>query len=217
VNFEPPTPAASDQGPPAPGFAQQLVARSGFVVYEGGRTVFDESVLVYRARTRKHWPDFDISDHVGRALAVVRVQGPRSLLGQRRPSEILDLGGSRLLRVRPINKMFSQTFEISGVANAHFVAKGSGRTATIEANGERFGAVAGSSFRGMANSQLSIVDHADRQVGVIKSYRRGGLMRRVDDYVVSIEPTLRGPLRRSILAIPTVVAMIRRAQEQAAS
>ncbi|MGI9598624.1 MAG: hypothetical protein ACR2QK_20835, partial [Acidimicrobiales bacterium] len=54
------------------------MAKSGFVVYEGGRSIFDESVLVYLSRPKNQWPDFDIVDHLGRALGASRRQVPRT-------------------------------------------------------------------------------------------------------------------------------------------
>lgn len=217
MSFEPPAPGANVPIPPPPNFAQGLVARSGAVVYEGGRSVFDESVMVYRARQKKQWPGFDVVDHVGRPLAVILAQGQSTMFTVMRRVIVMDLGGSPLLTVQPANKLFSNLFDVSGVASATFTKKGSGRKMSIMSNNERFGVIAGSAISGLLSDRLTILDDREQEVAVVRSFRRGRRMSQVHDFVVSVDPALRGPLRRLLIAAPPILAVVRRLHEQSAA
>lgn len=210
----PPRPATVGQEPPPPGRAQRLVARAGFVVYEAGRSIFDEPVLVYLARTSTHWPDFDVVDHVGRVLGHARLQVRRSARLTAGPITLFDPGGHRLLSVRPESKLFRFAYRISGVASADYVMRSLGSSElVIEAGNERLGSVLGRGFRGLSGSHLSLLDHDRRQVGEIRTFvEHRRLLAPVDSFVVRYEPALRGDLRRLSLAAPMVIALIRRAR-----
>lgn len=212
----PPSPSSSG-APPPPGKAQQLVARSGFVLYEGGNSVFDESVLVYMAKTKKQWPDADITDHVGRPLGAVRIQVRRSLqpVG---PTAIFDPGGARILHVTRRTSFFNHSYDVTGVSQATYGgATIGGKELLIEANSERYGSIRGSSFRGLSGSRLEILDQDRNQVGAIRSFSANNSpFVSLDHYVMSIDPSVRGEFRRLLVVAPLIAAFVKRTQQNQA-
>lgn len=200
--------------PPPPGKAERLVAQSGFVVYEGGSSLFDESVLVYVARTRDLWPEFDIYDHVGRPLGYSRNvpdSGPVLLerWSQDR-SAYYDHGHNELLRVANSG---NSVFNVTGGATCRVVSewKNMGNM-IISANNEPYGAVVGPRYRGLTDSTLRILDARQAQVGAIKVLEEGRWPNSIRHYVVSVEAGLRGELRSIAIAVPTMVAVIKEQQ-----
>ena len=191
-----------------------MVARSGFVLYEGGRSVFDESVLVYLAGPKSVWPDATITDHVGRMLGAVRMQVRRSFQAPG-PTGIFDTGGARVLHISRRTSFFSYSFDVSGVAHASYSgATIGGRELVMEANNERFGSVRGPSYRGLAGTHLEILDQDRNQVGAIRSFTTStSIFRSTDDYVMSIDPSVHGEFRRLLVAAPVIAAFMKRIQQ----
>ncbi len=209
----PPISAHRGPGPPPPNLAQQLVARSGFVLYEGGRSVFDESVLVYQAKHKSSWPNCDITDHVGRTLGLIRRQG-RGGFAKQGPAAVFDPGGAELLRVAQGTKRFNFVFDVTGVASARYETSTiGGREMVIEANNERFGSIRGPAYRGMTASTMEILDQNRNPVGGIRSISAGSSFSSWDHYVMSIKPHVGGELRRLLIAAPLVIAFAKRAQQ----
>ncbi len=200
--------------PPPPGRAEKLVAQSGFVVYEGGNSVFDESLLVYIARPHKQWPDFDVCDHVGRPLAYSRSERRSSMFKRRNPVVYYDQRMNQILHIRSTMGGFSMAFEVSGVANCR-VSGGPTRMGrlVIEANNEQYGTIIGSRMRGMLASSIEIVDDRENRIAAIRSFGDGGLFSKVWHYVMSIEPGLRGELRRTLVGVPSIIATVRSQQQ----
>ncbi len=209
-NFEPPTPSPAPGGPmpPPPNLAQQLVSQAGFAVYEGGHSMFDEPVLVFLARPKRSWPDFDVTDHVGRGLGFAQVSVRRGMVLTRR-SDVMDTSGTSVLGIKP-KVGFSLSFTVSGVANASLRARSPGLV--IETGGMRIGAVGGSRFLGLGGDRLTLLDDQERPVGTFRSFKRGGLFDRVDDFVVSLDRKCPDYLRDLVPALPTIIVMIRRDQ-----
>ncbi|MGB5758878.1 MAG: hypothetical protein WBM50_18340 [Acidimicrobiales bacterium] len=206
----PPPPGPTTDGPiPPPGRAQRLVAGSGFVVYERGRSIFDESVLVYLARSGRDIGHFDVVDHVGRPLGASRPEERLQFFTPRRSTVLIDPGGSELLRVVAERGWMKYVFAVSGVANARFETASAGLSELrITSNGERFGGVIGRGIRGLAATDLAILDHNGIEVGRIRVHRRQ-IWSPARDYVVSTKPGRRDELRRLIPAVPVVLATLR--------
>ena len=179
--------------------------------------MFDESVLVYLAAPKKQWPDAKVTDHVGRMLGAVRIQVRRSFQSAG-PTAILDPGGARVLHIARRTSFFNFTFDVSGVANATYGgATMGGRELVIEANNERFGSVRGPSYRGLSGNHLEILDPDRNQVGAIRSFSTGtSLFTTSDDYVMSIDPSVRGEFRRLLVAAPVIAAFMKRTQQNQA-
>ncbi len=208
----PPEPAHRGPNPPPPNKAQQLVARSGFVLYEGGRSVFDESVLVYLAKHKTRWPDCDITDHVGRRLGAVRQKHRRRWVSNSQTS-VFDAGGSQLLHVTPRPGLFSFLFDVSGVANGRYRSTSiTARELVIEANNERFGSIRGPSFQGMGAGKIEILDQREEPVGAIRSMSAGSSFSSWDHYVMSIDPQVGGDFRRLLVAAPLIASLVKRTQ-----
>ncbi len=213
----PPPPGPTTGGPiPPPGRAQHLVASSGFVVYEAGRSIFDESVLVYLARSRWDLGDFDVVDHVGRPLGASRSEEARQFLTPSRATVLIDPGGSELLRVVAERGWMKFVFAVGGVANARFETASAGLSELrITSNAERFGCVVGQGVRGLAASELAILDHHRLEVGRIRVHRRRSWSP-ARDYVVSMKPGQRDELRRLLPAVPLVLARLRETRRKRA-
>lgn len=213
---EPLRPAPSGDTQPPVGVVRRLVERSGFVVYEPGTTLFNESVLVYVARPkRREWPGFDVYDHLGRPMATIRREVASRLSTTRGPCNLFDRDGARLLRIEPRFHPFKPVIDVSGIAEARF---SSGTTIfaglTISANREPFGRISGDRLRGLHGRGFTIQDHNRTPVGAIRIDGDGLFRKHVESYVVRLDTGLDGPLRRLILAAPPVLAMVRRAQHQ---
>lgn len=210
-----PPPVPPEAEPPDPSRAQDLVARSGFTVYEPGRTVFDQPVLVYLPRRGKRWSDFDIVDHVGRPLArEVKTKDPR-LLSVGVPSRIVDTYNNPILEIRPKSGRFLSTdFEVLGAANGMFSQRVTlASRLTIEANAEPFGAIIGGRLSGFSGN-MEIEDHDKNIVGEIRQYRLTRNPFSMDKaLVMGIDPLLRGELRRLLVAAPPILFAIRRQQQ----
>lgn len=188
------------------------MARSGFVLYEGGRSVFDESVLVYLAKHKTRWPDCDITDHVGRQLGAVRLQH-RARWAGRGPASVFDAGGSRLLHVMPRPSLFSFLFDVSGVAEGRYRSTSfTAKEMVIEANNERFGSIRGPSFQGMTATKMEILDQREQPVGAIRSMSAGSSFSSWDHYVMSIDPQVSGEFRRLLVVAPLIAAFVKRTQ-----
>jgi hypothetical protein len=205
-------PSPEDRQPP-PGRAQGLVARSGAVVYEEGRSLFDEPVLVYLgSSTGGSGVRFAVQDHVGQARGWCRAE-PRRGLAVNLATEVFDVGPAPVLRVRPRPFRPRRSYRIEGVATALVNSSLGGRELSLEADGERLGLLRGSGLRGVNAAEIQILDHADRRVGRIWTGReRVGLLSRAQSYVLDVEPGLRGELRRLLAAAPVVIESIRRAR-----
>ncbi len=117
-------PSTSGDDPPPPGAAQGLVARAGFVVYEGGRSVFDESVLVYIAHHQRSWPNAEVVDHVGRPLGAVRRRQNHGLLRTTPLFRITDPAGGKLFDVVAKNRLLSRRYVVTGVAAVDVLVPG---------------------------------------------------------------------------------------------
>jgi hypothetical protein len=216
--YEPPLPSSGGAPPPPPGKAQQLVARSGFVLYEGGNSVFDESVLVYMAKpSKKMWPDADITDHVGKPLGAVRMQTRRSFQSAG-PTTVFDHGGTRILHILRKTSFFNYSYEVTGVSEgAYGGATIGGKELLIEANNERYGSVRGPSFRGLGSSRLEILDQDRNQVGAIRSFRAStSPFVSLNHYVMSVDPSVRGEFRRLLVAAPVIAEFVKRTQQNQA-
>ena len=87
-----------------------MVARSGFVVYEGGNSIFDESVLVFLARPRGALPGFDIFDHVGRPLGQASSSQRNPLFELDAETVYYDTDMNELLRVTATIGGFKSVF-----------------------------------------------------------------------------------------------------------
>ncbi|MEM7272894.1 MAG: hypothetical protein AAF547_07435 [Actinomycetota bacterium] len=206
------------QLPPAPNRAQALVAKAGYTVYEAGRTLFDQPVLVYLPRKARRWPDYDIVDHVGRPLGAELKVGTPSPFEVTAPSRIVDSFGSPVLEIRPSRHLLRTEFAITGVATGSFVVKGlEGSRVSIEANRERFGMIRSSRLQGLGVGEARVEDDAGNVVGRIRHLRTSrNPFRRQPAWVIGLDPMLRGPLRRLVVAAPSVLAAVRRVQEASA-
>ncbi|MGI9597624.1 MAG: hypothetical protein ACR2QK_15785, partial [Acidimicrobiales bacterium] len=158
--------------------------------------------------------------HVGRALGASRRQVPRTFspLGgfvTKSRSAVFDPAGARLLDVRPGGQLFKLSYAVTGVATGHYITPSIGPTKlSIGADNEPYGSIVGRGFKWIHDPTLTILDHDDQPVGAIRSFPRRNNWSPTVDYVLSVKPTLRGELRRLLIAAPTVVAMVRRAQQQ---
>jgi hypothetical protein len=216
----PEPPALPLQPPPPPGFlppasappgkVEALVAKSGFTVYEPGRNLFDEPLMVYLARPRSQWPNFDIYNHTGRILGASRSKRRNSLTQIRAATNYYDRRMNQILRVQPHPGAFKLTFEVTGVANAEVVSTMSRfGDLIIQANNEPYGMLDSPPLLGMSATYIKILDLHKNQVGAIRTFRTDALFRRTDNYVVSIDPQVRGELRRVLITVPTMIAVIR--------
>jgi hypothetical protein len=185
-----------------------LVAKSGFTVYEPGASVFDESVLVFLATMHDDWPDYQVLDHVGRPLAYSKFLGrdEKPWSRHRSPTVFSDPLNNEIFQLLAKSGFGDLSFEVSGVSSGQLVRTNK-RDAhlTLMANKEPYGAVAGGMLTGLSASELRIFDDAKREVGAIRRFREGTRGRKVDNYVVSIQPGLRGELRRMLVVVPTVI------------
>ena len=208
---QPPPPQAAYLGsePPPPNRSQQLVSRSGFVVYEGGRTIFDESVLVFLSKPGHNRVEFDVTDHVGRRLGATRLVRPANVLALNPgPVNIFDPGGSQLLRVTNRSAIFSATYGVSGTANGEYRSTNLGSwNLSIEANNEPFGSLVGKVFDPQ-RAHISILDHDRQPVGKMRNFGDGGVFGSRRDYVLSVDPAVRGEFRRLLIAAPVVSVLL---------
>lgn len=201
--------------PPHPVRAQELVARAGVVVYESGRSLFDESVLVHLVRSRRYWSDFDVVDHVGRGLGGTRLDVSRGwfsrLVGT---TVLLDHADVAVLEVEPGRKFYGSPFRVRGVVDARLeILRFGFRGFKIMIGEQEVGSVVGSGFRGALSSTLRLLDRGGVQVGTIRVFRRWAIWSGAADMVVSVDPGLQGDLRRVVPAIPIVLANIRQARD----
>ncbi|MGH1492742.1 MAG: hypothetical protein ACRBK7_25670 [Acidimicrobiales bacterium] len=230
----PGSPGGGEISPPPPGLAERLVAQSGFVVYEGGNSLFNETVLVYLAKPRKERPDFDIFDHVGRPVGISRLQNRRFNVGSHGTTVMYDAGMNETLRVKPTFTPLSMTFAVSGVASGRVIGGGNRfgdlvigpdvqtakpgpyRVAPTKATVhgpvpnvmQHYGSIAGPKLRGLTASSLMILDQQKNQVGQIRVFSEGRWFSRVRHYVMSIEPTVKGELRRLLITVPTIITTV---------
>ncbi len=103
--------------------AVELFGRSGFTVYEGGRTMFDSPGLVFLGHTGDHWPDLDIFDHEGTRLGLIRLQVRRGFSRRAGPTSVLDSHGVEVLHIESLFRLGGR-FTIAGVADADVNATG---------------------------------------------------------------------------------------------
>ena len=203
-------PSTPGDDPPPPGAAQGLVARAGFVVYEGGRSVFDESVLVYIAHHQRSWPNAEVVDHVGRPLGAVRRRQTHGLLRTTPLFRVTDPAGGKLFDIVAKNRLLSRRYVVTGVAAVTFRFP----EQTITAGEEPVGSIDGKLI-GASDQRFTVLDNGNKAVAVIQRYSRGNRWVRDYDYVTSIDPVLRGELRRAIIAAPVALEQARHAEQSA--
>lgn len=182
------------------------------MVYESGRSVFDESVLVYLVRSRRYWADFDVVDHVGRPLAGTRLDGRSKLFSRLRTTVLLDPAGGAVFEVVPAQTHLGSPFRVRGVTDARLDVMRLGfRGVRIKVGGEGVGSVVGTGLRGVRGARLGILNSGQVQVGTIEVFRRWGIWSSAADMVVSVGPGLEGDLRRIVPIVPIVLANLRQA------
>ena len=194
--------------PPPPGRVAGLVAKSGFVQYEPGRSIFDQSVVVYLSgETSGTWPNTQITDHVGRHLGQIRRTSGPLLSGHYGDFSLYDANGSEVLRIDARTPAFRVEFRIELTANGRYVMATFGSELTIEVNGQAVASISARSGRTSVETVRTILSEGGRQIGAIKSYKAGGRFMdcRVDS-VMWVNPSVDGNLRRLLLAAPLVIA-----------
>lgn len=193
--------------PPPPNHAQGLVARSGYTVYESGTSLFDQPVLVYEAS--REFPNVHIFDHLGKPMGRA-VKEHRGWLSNG-PIRFFDNWGNEVLQMRQQVGLGDPSYSITGVVNAKLSASLTGGRITITQNGMVHGELSGGGIMGAAGNFLKIFDPAHRKVGEVKGHHEYHyFLSSVYSYVISVDPSIRGPLRQALVAVPVAMGMTRR-------
>ena len=198
--------------PPPPNHAQALVARSGFTVYEEGRTMFDQPVLVYEAS--RDFPNMAIFDHLGRPMGrTVRLD--RGFLGLGMGTvRILDTWSNAVLDLRQHTGFTDASYSIRGVLDASLAPSFAGRRLTIRSRGVVHGELSAGGLMGVAGPRLTIYDATHHAVGELRGHHEyHHFLSSTYSYVMSIDPGLRGPLRQALIAVPIALGMLRRRRQ----
>jgi hypothetical protein len=215
--LEPPIPASGGPQPPPPGLAQRLVAKAGAVVYEGGNSMFDESVLVYipsvprkSFQPPKNLLELNIVDHVGRRLGWSTESTAKRKRWMANPVTIHDTAANEVLRLR-VRTGLRFVVEVSGVASAQ-IRQTDRKTFVLRSGGEPYGRMEGSGLLGVNNTTMRLFDLNDDNVGVLHRLYEGGTLAGQTHYVLAMKPGLRSELRRLLVTAPLVTTLWNRQQ-----
>lgn len=195
--------------------ALELFRHSGFEVFEVGRSMFDAPALVFAAALDHNWPNFSIHDH--RGIPLGGTQSVRSNTNQRVKSRIEIRDREDVLRfmLDVTGQRRGTLIEISGQVNGLLTSSSSSMThLNLEANREGYGTLSGQPRLGVASPELTLVDHENRQVAVLRTMAGFGRGRTSESFVMSIKPGLGGPLRQLLLVLPTAVTVLRVMQQE---
>lgn len=190
--------------PLPPGKVAELVARSGFVQYEPGRSLLEEDILVFVAGTKSDWPSCTITNQFGQPIGSTYKEKARW------PIVIPEIGmragsSGELLRVRP-----RSSYVISGIADGSYKPAVLGGGFEIETReGELVGSVSGT------NMSRKIWDHNAETVGGIEMFDASeGFGDHRQDHVLWLHPSLTGPARFLMMAAPLVIVLMDWAQRK---
>lgn len=197
-----------ERQPPPPTRAQALLAEAGVTVYEPGEGLFDQPALIYLARRTKHGPAFDVFDHVGRPLAREAELADYRFGVVRRPYlALFGDDGQSLFAIRSRWNPW-RMYTVSGIESAVVGPQGTEGEIPLTAGREPVGAIVGLSDYGAFLSsarELRLEDHNGAKAACLQGFpRRYNVGSHAIDWVMTVNPKLRGPLRRLAVVAPSI-------------